>query len=53
LLLDDPIYIAGPDGSPRKLLDSSYLNNLGWKLKVGLKSRIKKTIEWYKKEKVK
>ena len=28
--------IAKPDGSPRKLMDSSRLNNLGWKPKVGL-----------------
>ncbi len=27
---------AKPDGSPRKLMDSSRLNNLGWQAKVGL-----------------
>ena len=27
---------AKPDGSPRKLMDSSRLNNLGWQPKVGL-----------------
>ena len=25
-----------PDGAPRKWMDSSCLNDLGWKLKVGL-----------------
>jgi len=27
-----------PDGSPRKLMDSSLLNALGWKAKLGLES---------------
>lgn len=42
-----------PDGAPRKLLDSSYLNSLGWKSNVNLRNGIKKTIKWYEKEKVK
>ena len=29
-----------PDGTPRKLLDVSRLNNLGWKAKIGLKEGI-------------
>jgi GDP-L-fucose synthase len=36
-----------PDGTPRKLLDVSKINQLGWKSKVLLKDGIKKTIEWY------
>lgn len=36
-----------PDGTPRKLLDVSRINNLGWKAKTDLKSGIKKTYEWY------
>lgn len=30
-----------PDGTPRKLMDSSMLMNLGWKPKIGLKEGIK------------
>lgn len=37
-----------PDGTPRKLLDVSRLNKLGWKYKTDLKSGIKKTYDWYK-----
>jgi GDP-L-fucose synthase len=33
-----------PDGSPRKLMDISKINNLGWNPKIDLKSGIKKTI---------
>jgi len=36
-----------PDGTPRKLLDVSRLNKLGWKYKTDLKSGIKKTYNWY------
>lgn len=37
-----------PDGAHRKLLDSSYLHQLGWATKTGLVEGIKKTYEWYK-----
>lgn len=37
-----------PDGTPRKLLDVSKLNNLGWKSKTSLERGLKKTINWYK-----
>ena len=36
-----------PDGTPRKLLDVSRINKLGWKAKTDLKSGIAKTYEWY------
>ena len=36
-----------PDGNPRKLLDSSKINNLGWKSSIDLKSGLKNTYEWY------
>jgi GDP-L-fucose synthase len=36
-----------PDGTPRKLMDVSRINNLGWKAKTDLKSGIKKTYDWY------
>jgi GDP-L-fucose synthase len=40
---------AKPDGTPRKLLDVSRLNNLGWKNKINLVDGIRLTYEWYKK----
>lgn len=36
-----------PDGTPRKLLDTTKLSNLGWEPKVDLKSGIKQTYEWF------
>jgi GDP-L-fucose synthase len=35
-----------PDGTPRKLLDVSKLNAMGWRHQVSLKEGIKKTIAW-------
>lgn len=37
-----------PDGTPRKLLDVSKINNLGWKHKVNLQQGIEKTLDWVK-----
>jgi GDP-L-fucose synthase len=34
-----------PDGTPRKLMDTSKINNLGWKASIKLKEGISKTIE--------
>jgi GDP-L-fucose synthase len=36
-----------PDGNPRKLLDSSLINNLGWKSKVDLDDGLYKTYQWF------
>ncbi len=36
-----------PDGTPRKLLDRSRMNKLGWIKKIALEEGIKKTIENY------
>jgi len=36
-----------PDGTPRKLLDVSRINQLGWKAKTDLKTGIQKTYKWY------
>lgn len=36
-----------PDGNPRKLLDSSKLNNYGWEPKVTLNSGLKDVYHWY------
>lgn len=36
-----------PDGTPRKLMDSTRLQSLGWKPKISLKEGIQSTYEWY------
>lgn len=36
-----------PDGTPRKLMDVSRLNELGWSYKTELEVGINKTYEWY------
>jgi GDP-L-fucose synthase len=36
-----------PDGTPRKLLDVSKINSMGWKARTGLKAGIEKTYRWY------
>lgn len=36
-----------PDGTPRKLMDVSRINSLGWKYKTELKDGIEKTYKWY------
>ena len=39
-----------PDGTPRKLLDCSLLNGLGWKAKILLKEGLARTIQDYRQE---
>jgi GDP-L-fucose synthase len=39
--------ISMPDGTPRKLLDTSRLTQLGWQPRIGLQDGIKKTYAWY------
>ncbi len=39
-----------PDGTPRKLLDVSRLNALGWTAEHSLEAGLKKTYEWYLEE---
>jgi GDP-L-fucose synthase len=36
-----------PDGTPRKLLDVSRINSLGWQAKTDLRSGIVKAYQWY------
>jgi GDP-L-fucose synthase len=36
-----------PDGTPRKLLDSSRINGLGWEADVGLREGIEETYKWW------
>ena len=39
-----------PDGTPRKLMDSSRLHNMGWKHTTSLKEGLKKTFDWYQQQ---
>jgi len=41
-----------PDGTPKKQLDTSKINNLGWKYKTPLKEGIKLTYDWFLKNKI-
>lgn len=36
-----------PDGTPRKLMDVSKMNNIGWKHQVNLEEGIQKTYNWF------
>ena len=36
-----------PDGNPRKLVDSSLINEIGWSAKTSLTQGIKKTYTWF------
>lgn len=36
-----------PDGTPRKLMDTSRLNNLGWKHSMSLEAGLKSTYQWF------
>lgn len=37
-----------PDGTPRKLMDSSKMRAMGWRPRVGLREGIERTYEWYR-----
>ncbi len=37
-----------PDGTPRKLLDTTRLKALGWKPRIGLEEGVRTTYEWYR-----
>jgi GDP-L-fucose synthase len=39
--------LSKPDGTPRKLIDVTKLNKLGWKDKVSLEEGIKEVYRWY------
>lgn len=36
-----------PDGSPKKLLDTSLMNSFGWRQKISLEQGLKETYKWY------
>ena len=36
-----------PDGNPRKLIDSSKINNLGWNPQVDLNEGLKLSYDWF------
>ncbi len=42
-----------PDGTPKKLLDVTKLNNLGWTAKTSLREGLRKTINWFNAYKLK
>jgi len=39
--------VSKPDGTPRKLLDVSRLNSLGWTARIPLEQGVAQTYEWY------
>ena len=39
--------LSKPDGTPRKLLDVSRINALGWRAKAGLREGITETYRWF------
>ena len=39
--------LSKPDGTPRKLLDISKMNRLGWVSKIGFEDGIQSAYEWY------
>ena len=36
-----------PNGSPRKLVDTSKLKSMGWSYKTDLKQGLERTYQWY------
>jgi GDP-L-fucose synthase len=40
--------ISRPDGTPRKLLDTSRIRALGWEPTIGLAEGIRSTVDWYR-----
>jgi len=40
--------LSKPDGTPRKLLDVSKLNDLGWEAQISLEEGIRDTYKWFK-----
>jgi len=44
----DIVYDASkPDGTPRKLVDTSKINSLGWQATIGLQDGVEETYRWF------
>lgn len=43
--------VTKPEGMPRKLMDSSRINEMGWKFSIALREGIEKTYNWWIKNK--
>jgi GDP-L-fucose synthase len=41
--------LSKPDGTFRKCLDVSLLNNLGWQSKINFKDGLRETVNWFNK----
>ncbi len=39
--------LTKPDGNPRKLIDSTKINSLGWKSKISIDDGLEKTYQWF------
>ena len=37
-----------PDGTPRKLVDTTKINTLGWRARIDLEAGVRETYEWFK-----
>jgi GDP-L-fucose synthase len=44
--------LSKPDGTPRKLVDSSKLRSLGWEPKLNFKQGLQEIYNWYKSNKI-
>lgn len=36
-----------PDGTPRKLVDTTKINHLGWRARIGLEEGVRQTYQWF------
>jgi GDP-L-fucose synthase len=39
--------LSKPNGTPRKLLDSSVIRNLGWEAQIDIESGLASTYDWF------
>lgn len=46
-MMENCFDITKPDGSPRKLMDVTRLENLGWKYRYNLKQGLELTYKWF------
>ena len=44
----DLVFDTGkPDGTPRKLVDTTKINALGWKARIGLREGMQSAYQWF------